>query len=72
VKSAVIQSAPDKLELEVTPGGLAPLNLISPDGKVATFSRAWCTVKTPDGRTGSGWIEHNINEHLKEAFNKGS
>jgi hypothetical protein len=71
VKSAVIKTAPSSLELQITPGGWAPLNLISPDGKVATFSRAWCTVKTPDGRTGAGWIEHNINEHLKPAFEKG-
>ena len=71
VKSAVIKGAPLPLELEVTPGGWAPLNLVSPEGKVATFSRAWCTIKTPDGRIGAGWIEHNINEHLKDAFAKG-
>jgi hypothetical protein len=42
--------------------GHAPVLLTSPDGRVSHFPRAWGTVTTTDGRTGTGWIEWNRNQ----------
>lgn len=42
-------------------GGHAPVLLTAPDGRVSRFPRAWGTVTTADGRTGTGWIEWNRN-----------
>jgi hypothetical protein len=42
--------------------GHAPVLLTSPDGRVSHFARAWGTVTTTDGRTGTGWIEWNRNQ----------
>jgi hypothetical protein len=39
--------------------GHAPVLLTSPDGRLSRFPRAWGTVTTADGRTGTGWIEWN-------------
>lgn len=41
--------------------GHAPVLLTAPDGRVSRFPRAWGTVVTADGRTGTGWIEWNRN-----------
>jgi Ecdysteroid kinase-like family len=39
--------------------GHAPVLLTSPDGRLSRFPRAWGSVTTADGRTGTGWIEWN-------------
>ncbi len=57
-------------ELTLQPGGLvlnadvvahAPVRLVSGDGRVAQFPRAWVSVTTADGRSGVGWVEWNRN-----------
>jgi len=57
-------------ELTLQPGGLvlntevvahAPVRLMSGDGRVAQFPRAWVSVTTADGRSGVGWVEWNRN-----------
>ncbi|KIW02675.1 uncharacterized protein PV09_06112 [Verruconis gallopava] len=60
LESASISGAPSPLSMDVTPGGHASIMLVSPEGKKTVFLRSWATVKTPDGRTGAGWIEHNL------------
>jgi len=42
--------------------GYAPVRLISPEGRVSSFARAWADVRTADGRTGVGWLEWNRNQ----------
>jgi hypothetical protein len=42
--------------------GHAPVLLMSADGRVSHFPRAWATVTTADGRTGVGWVEWNRNQ----------
>ncbi len=42
--------------------GHAPVRLVSPDGRVSFFPRAWATVRTADGRHGVGWLEWNTNQ----------
>jgi hypothetical protein len=57
-------------ELTLQPGGLllntevvahAPVRLLSGDGRVAQFPRAWVSVTAADGRSGVGWVEWNRN-----------
>lgn len=57
--------------LELDPGtivasidvrGHAPVRLVSTDGRVSHFPRAWAAVTTTDGRTGVGWLEWNRNQ----------
>ncbi len=61
---------PISTELTVRPGDLvlhadvvahAPVRLVSGDGRVAQFPRAWVSVTAADGRTGTGWVEWNRN-----------
>lgn len=37
----------------------APVRLVSPEGRVSLFPRAWVAVRTADGRDGVGWVEWN-------------
>jgi hypothetical protein len=53
--------APGDLEVQVHVRGHAPVLLVASDGRVSQFPRAWATVTTADGRTGSGWVEWNRN-----------
>ncbi|HEY5842176.1 MAG TPA: phosphotransferase [Mycobacterium sp.] len=57
-------------ELTLQAGGLvlnadvvahAPVRLVSGDGRVAQFPRAWVSVTTADGCSGVGWVEWNRN-----------
>ena len=57
--STAIALQPIELTATVDIRGLAPVRLVSPDGKVAQFPRAWAAVTTSDGRTGHGWVEWN-------------
>ncbi len=41
--------------------GHAPVRLVSPEGRVSLFPRAWVAVRTDDGRSGVGWLEWNRN-----------
>ena len=41
--------------------GYAPVRLVSPEGRVSLFPRAWAAVRTSDGRDGVGWLEWNRN-----------
>lgn len=43
------------------PLAFGPLRLEAPDGRVTEFPRAMCRMRTPDGRTGYGWVEWNRN-----------
>lgn len=52
-----IQPGPVTITAEVV--GHAPVRLVSPDGQVSLFPRAWATVRTADGRDGVGWLEWN-------------
>ena len=61
---------PVSTELTLEPGGVvletrvvahAPVRLDADDGRVAQFPRAWVSVNTADGRTGTGWVEWNRN-----------
>jgi hypothetical protein len=47
------------LELTIEPLAFGPLELVSPEGKVARFPRALARFSEPGGRTGLGWIEWN-------------
>jgi len=47
------------LQLEVAPVAFSPVGLVSHEGRVARFPRAWTTFTTPDGRSGHGWTEWN-------------
>lgn len=42
--------------------GHGPLLLVAPDGRRTHFPRAMCRYSTADGRTGTGWTEHNLPE----------
>ncbi|MCX2714720.1 phosphotransferase [Mycolicibacterium sp. J2] len=53
--------APGDLEVQVHVRGHAPVLVVASDGRVSQFPRAWATVTTADGRTGSGWVEWNRN-----------
>jgi hypothetical protein len=63
ITAATLTSGPDALELEVTPQAFGALRLVAPDGRVTHFPRAMATVRASDGRTGTGWIEWNRNQH---------
>ncbi len=61
---------PLSTELRLQPGdvvvdarvvGHAPVRLVSWDGRISEFPRAWATVTTADGRHGVGWLEWNRN-----------
>ncbi len=49
----------EQAELHVEPIAWGALRLVAPDGRVTHFPRAMAKVATPDGRSGSGWIEWN-------------
>ena len=53
---------PGALDMSIEVLGNAPVRLVSPDGRVSFFPRAWATVRTDDGRRGVGWIEWNRNQ----------
>jgi len=61
---------PLSTELRLQPGdvvvdarvvGHAPVRLVSWEGRISEFPRAWVTVTTADGRHGVGWLEWNRN-----------
>lgn len=52
-----------KMTAEVEPLGHGPLRLVSDEGKVALFDRAWCKFTLDDGRVGYGWSEWNRVQH---------
>ena len=49
----------DGLEIDVEPLAFGALRLEAPDGRLSLFPRAVCSVRTGDGRTGTGWVEWN-------------
>ncbi|KAJ7750783.1 putative aminoglycoside phosphotransferase [Mycena metata] len=51
----------EAVKVSVEPVGHAPLRLVSDDGRVSLFDRAWGRVRLEDGRTGVGWFEWNQN-----------
>ncbi|KAJ7855134.1 phosphotransferase enzyme family protein [Mycena olivaceomarginata] len=51
----------EAVRVSVEPVGHAPLRLVSDDGRVSLFDRAWGRVRLEDGRTGVGWFEWNQN-----------
>ncbi|MCW1959020.1 MAG: ecdysteroid 22-kinase family protein, partial [Mycobacterium sp.] len=53
---------PGPLVASIEVRGHAPVRLVSPDGRVSFFPRAWATVQTQDGRRGVGWLEWNTNQ----------
>ena len=53
---------PGGISADVEVLGNAPVRLVSPDGRVSFFPRAWVKVSTTDGRSGVGWIEWNRNQ----------
>ncbi len=55
----VLQLEPGGLTATIDVRGHAPVRLVSRDGKVSHFPRAWATVTTGDGRSGVGWVEWN-------------
>ncbi|HTM83373.1 MAG TPA: phosphotransferase, partial [Mycobacterium sp.] len=57
----VITLAPGDLTLTATPIAHAPVVLVAADGRVSQFPRAWVSVTTADGRSGTGWMEWNRN-----------
>jgi hypothetical protein len=59
--STNIEYLPGPVRTTVDIRGHAPVRLVAPEGQVSLFPRAWVTVETVDGRTGSGWVEWNRN-----------
>jgi len=57
-----LEITPRDLTATVDVRGHAPVRLVSPDGRVSRFPRAWATVTTADGRSGVGWLEWNRNQ----------
>jgi len=47
--------------LSIEPKGHAGVRLLSDDGRVSLFERAWCTFKSSLGDEGVGWVEWNRN-----------
>lgn len=47
------------VDFTTTPVAHAPVLLVSPEGKVARFSRSMCLYEKPDGTKGAGWTEYN-------------
>lgn len=60
---------PSGTQLEWESIAQAPIRLVAPDGRVCEFPRAMARVRTPDGRTGLGWLEwgHNVDPTAKVA-----
>lgn len=52
----------DGFQATVYPQAHTPLKLISDDGRVSLFDRAWGKVYLADGRKAVGWFEWNRNE----------
>jgi len=52
---------PGPIDATIDIRGHAPVRLVSPDGRVSQFPRAWALVETADGRRGVGWVEWNRN-----------
>lgn len=63
ITAARLVAGPDDLVIDVVPRAFGALRLEAPDGRVTHFPRAMATVRTSDGRTGTGWIEWNRNQH---------
>ncbi|MEN4478667.1 phosphotransferase [Mycolicibacterium cosmeticum] len=59
--STTLTLAPGDLRVQVHVRAHAPVLLVAPDGRVSQFPRAWATVTTADGRSGTGWVEWNRN-----------
>lgn len=59
--TTTIDYLPGPVQTTVDIRGHAPVRLVAPEGQVSFFPRAWVTVETADGRTGSGWVEWNRN-----------
>jgi len=59
IGDATIELHPSALRVAVEPIAFGVLRLESPDGRISHFPRAMCNVRTPDGRSGSGWVEWN-------------
>lgn len=60
--STTLTFEPDSVTVDIDVHGHAPVRLVSPDGRVSFFPRAWATVETGDGRRGVGWLEWNSNQ----------
>lgn len=60
--TTTIAFEPGALTTEIEVRGHAPVRLVSPDGRVSFFPRAWASVTTGDGRRGVGWLEWNRNQ----------
>lgn len=60
--ATTLRFQPGGLEATIEVKGNAPVRLVSPDGRVSFFPRAWATVRTGDGRGGVGWLEWNRNQ----------
>jgi hypothetical protein len=58
---ATLAFGPGGIAADIAVRGQAPVRLVSPDGRVSQFPRAWVTVTTTDGRRGVGWVEWNRN-----------
>ncbi len=59
--TTTIDYLPGPVQTTVDVRGHAPVRLVAPEGQGSFFPRAWVTVETADGRTGSGWVEWNRN-----------
>jgi Phosphotransferase enzyme family len=62
VERAELSLGTEPLEVDVKPQGFGALRMEAADGRIALFPRAMATFRTADGRTGSGWIEWNVNQ----------
>lgn len=59
--TTTIEYLPGPVSARIEVRGHAPVRLVSPEGRVSQFPRAWATVETADGRRGVGWVEWNRN-----------
>jgi hypothetical protein len=59
--SATLAVDPGDITATIDVRGHAPVRLVSRDGRISQFPRAWVTVSTADGRSGVGWVEWNRN-----------
>lgn len=59
--TTTLEMLPGPITATVDIRGHAPVRLVSPDGRVSLFPRAWALVRTADGRDGVGWLEWNRN-----------
>ncbi len=60
--STTLTMNPGPITATIEVRGHAPVRLVSPDGRVSFFPRAWAAVRTEDGRHGVGWLEWNRNQ----------